>query len=496
LLFCLLAVGVAATKTKGQAPFFVEKFDAPEGKLRKRWRESRSDDVTGQWHFVGVVDKLPKPRLKGETGMLAASAHRQHAVSTRFAAPLDPKSAAVDKTLIVQYEVRLNRFQECGGAYIKLLPADFSARAFDKDSEFALMFGPDVCDGNNQVHFLVGQKRASTGELRGRSVRAPVTRFLHDGDTHLYTLRIVADDTFQMYIDKTEVRRGSFARDFDLAEQPTIADPDDAANFARLHSLQLGDPDARKPDDWDEDAPPRVPSTAPPPRDWLVDEPLTLADPTARAPDGWDDDEDGVWEGPLVDNPRCGGRGRCGPWTPPLVANPAYRGRYTPPLIANPAYDAAYVQLRIPNPDFVADAGGPARGARRLVAMAGVGFELWTVNGYIEFDNVYVDHSGGDDDGAVLRRAFAFADATWLPKHTVERRSRLRQRAERQLLRDEQDAEALRIAQPGPSLDELIDWATAAPEVAGAVGVGVATILAYVLVSVCRADNAPNPFLE
>ena len=40
-----------------------------------------------------------------------------HAISTLFPEPLDPK----DKPLVVQYEVKLQKGLECGGAYIKLL---------------------------------------------------------------------------------------------------------------------------------------------------------------------------------------------------------------------------------------------------------------------------------------------------------------------------------------------------------------------------------------
>lgn len=40
-----------------------------------------------------------------------------HAISTLFPTPIDPK----DKPLVVQYEVKLQKGLECGGAYIKLL---------------------------------------------------------------------------------------------------------------------------------------------------------------------------------------------------------------------------------------------------------------------------------------------------------------------------------------------------------------------------------------
>ena len=44
--------------------------------------------------------------------------------------------------------------------------------------------------------------------------------------------------------------------------------------------------------------------TAQKPAEWLDDEPLKIADPQARRPEGWEDDADGTWEPPLIANPR------------------------------------------------------------------------------------------------------------------------------------------------------------------------------------------------
>lgn len=42
-----------------------------------------------------------------------------------------------------------------------------------------------------------------------------------------------------------------------------------------------------------------------------------IPDPEAAAPANWDDEEDGVWEAPLVPNPKCP-EGRCGVLPPSL----------------------------------------------------------------------------------------------------------------------------------------------------------------------------------
>ena len=57
---------------------------------------------------------------------------------------------------------------------------------------------------------------------------------------------------------------------------------------------RIPDPDAKKPDDWDEDAPLEIPDEdAVKPEGWLEDEPLTVPDPDAQKPEEWDDEEDG-----------------------------------------------------------------------------------------------------------------------------------------------------------------------------------------------------------
>ena len=48
---------------------------------------------------------------------LSESKAAHHAISTLFPEPVDPKG----KPLVVQYEVKLQKGLDCGGAYIKLL---------------------------------------------------------------------------------------------------------------------------------------------------------------------------------------------------------------------------------------------------------------------------------------------------------------------------------------------------------------------------------------
>lgn len=54
-----------------------------------------------------------------------------------------------------------------------------------------------------------------------------------------------------------------------------------------------------------------------------------------------DDEEDGEWEAPQIDNPKCKAAG-CGEWKRPSIKNPNYKGKWAPPLIKNPDYKVIY----------------------------------------------------------------------------------------------------------------------------------------------------------
>ena len=45
----------------------------------------------------------------------------------------------------------------------------------------------------------------------------------------------------------------------------------------------------------------------------------------------------------MINNPDCKPAG-CGPWSAPLVKNPAYKGKWKVPKIDNPAYKGPCVR--------------------------------------------------------------------------------------------------------------------------------------------------------
>lgn len=90
-----------------------------------------------------------------------------------------------------------------------------------------------------------------------------------------------------------------------------------------------------------------------------------IPDPDATKPEDWDDEDDGEWEPPLIDNPEFKGE-----WVAKKIDNPAYKGEWKPAQIANADFEEG-VQLAAYDSMYV-------------------GYELWIVNNGTIFDNILV----------------------------------------------------------------------------------------------------------
>ncbi|KAJ2776465.1 hypothetical protein H4R18_005655 [Coemansia javaensis] len=378
------------------------------GGLEPVWRRSQAtrsgggggERYEGEWAVEEVTELAG---IGGDRALVVKSEARHHAVSAQLAAPLDPAQHG----LVLQYEVKLQQTLNCGGAYAKLLTAPLSGE-FNDATPYTVMFGPDKC-GESKVHLIFRHRNPVSGVYTEHHLKEPPVP-PSDAMTHLYTLAIHTNNTFSVSIDGAERRTGSLLDDFAPPVNPPkeIDDPNDAKPADWVDEASIPDPDAEKPADWDEDAPAMVPDEAAvQPKGWLPDEPLMVSDPKAEKPADWDDDEDGDWAAPMVPNPRCEKADGCGPWRQPQKRNPAYKGKWAPPLIDNPQYKGEWAPRRIANPDYFEDLE-----PYRLSAIGGIGFELWTMQAGITFDNIYLGHSA--------EAAARIAEDVWRPKHESE----------------------------------------------------------------------------
>jgi calnexin len=367
----------------------------------QHWTITPLSNYTGKWE----VEETKAPQaIEGEKMLFMKTAMSYYGISTKFDQPMSLQ----EKTLVVQYEVRLQETLECGGAYIKLFGNDnFEPTTLCNETRYVIMFGPDKCGNTNKVHFIFRYKSPKTGEWEEKHMKdAPEIKT--DKVSHLYTLVVRPDNTFEVLIDDESVKEGSLLNDFAPPVNPPkeIDDPTDIKPADWVDEKMMADPTAKKPDDWDETAPEYIPDPEKleAPEGWLADEPKFVPDENAKKPDDWDDDIHGEWEAPTIPNPKCESAPGCGEYEAPLIKNPDYKGKWEAPQIENPAYKGEWKPRQIPNPDYFEDLH-----PHNFPDIVGAGFELWMVNKDIGFNNVYI----GNDEAAV----HAWNQANFVPKH-------------------------------------------------------------------------------
>lgn len=332
------------------------------GWIKSEAEEYAAQDV--QWTSLDNTDHEPVIGIAGDRGLLLTKPAQRYA----FGHPLSFDHR--DKNLVVQYEVKFEKTLECGGAYIKLLRGDVDLKQLKSDTPYVIMFGPDRCGATDKVHFILQHQNPKTGMWEEKHLtNAPQIK--NDQLSHLYTLVIRTDNTFEILIDQESVRKGSLLEDF----QPSINPP-----------KEIDDPEDKKPEDWVDDEMIDDPEDTKP-EDWVEDK--TIPDPNAKKPEDWDDEEDGEW-------------------VPPHVPNPDYVGEWRPRRIKNPAYKGVWKPRRIPNPNYFEDDH-----PHRIPAITALSVEIWTMQKNLFFDNFLIT-----DD---LDAAMEFANATWKVKYDLQK---------------------------------------------------------------------------
>ncbi|KAJ6781749.1 hypothetical protein PWT90_08209 [Aphanocladium album] len=378
---------------------------------KKDMKDADKDKEAEEWAYVGqwaVEEPTVYKGTEGDKGLVLKNPAAHHAISAKFPKKIDNKG----KTLVVQYEVKLQNGLECGGAYMKLLRDNKALHQdeFSNATPYVIMFGPDKCGHTNKVHFIFNHKNPKTGEYEEKHLTSPPSAKIVK-TTELYTLIVNPDNTYAIRVNGDEVKTGSLLEDFTPAVNPPaeIDDEKDTKPEDWVDQARIPDPEAKKPEDWDEEAPFEiVDEDATKPEDWLEAEPLSVADPEAQKPEDWDDEEDGDWVAPTVPNPKCADVSGCGPWEKPTKKNPDYKGKWTAPYIDNAAYKGPWAPRKIKNPAFFED-----KTPANFEPMGAIGFEIWTMQSDILFDNIYIGHSVAD--------AEKLAAETFVPKNIAEK---------------------------------------------------------------------------
>jgi calnexin len=91
-----------------------------------------------------------------------------------------------------------------------------------------------------------------------------------------------------------------------------------------------------------------------------------------------------------------------------MKRNPDYKGKWTAPYVENPAYKGTWAPRKIKNPNYFED-----KTPANFEPMGAIGFEIWTMQNDILFDNIYIGHS--------IEDANKLAEETFGVKHPLEK---------------------------------------------------------------------------
>jgi len=340
-IFAVLAVSCIALATA--EVYFEEDFS---GDWESRWVHSESKDDYG-------LMKVTAGKYYGDEEAGKGLQTSQDAKFYGFSAKTKEFSNE-GKTLVVQFSVKHEQDIDCGGAYLKL--GAYEPEKFEGSSEYNIMFGPDICGSSTKkTHVIFNYKGKNLDKKKE-------VRCESDTLSHLYTLIVKPDNTYEVQIDMNKVDSGSLEEGWDFLESKEIRDPDEKKPDDWVDEAEIDDPEDKKPEGHD-------------------DIPAKIADPKATKPDDWDDESDGTWEAPQIDNPDFKGE-----WKAKRIANPAYKGVWEAKLIANPKYEAddklySYAKFST------------------------VGIDVWQVKSGTIFDNLLIT-----DD---VEAATAHAEKTW-----------------------------------------------------------------------------------
>ncbi|OXB58728.1 hypothetical protein ASZ78_010614, partial [Callipepla squamata] len=382
------------------------------GRWQKRWVSSESRPDLGTFRLTAGTFYGDPVR---DRGLQTSENSKFYAISSRFK-PFSNKG----KTLVIQYTVKHEQKIDCGGGYVKIFSSDLDQKNLSGASPYYIMFGesvgaspslqhcccccaapegryktcdlfvgPDICGSETKkVHVILNYKNKP--HPIKKPIRCKVNRFQSilfsffktqvDGYTHLYTLIIRPDQTYEVKIDNKVAALGNLEDDLDFLPPRKINDPAVEKPRDWDDRVQIDDPNDTKPEDWDE--------------------PEYIMDTSDEKPEDWDHAVHGEWTYPMVKNPLYKGA-----WKPRQIDNPKYRGVWPHPQIDNPHYSPDYSIYSYEN-------------------IGVIGLDIWQVRAGTIFDNFLITD---DEDYAE-----EFGDETWGETKDPEKDMSIRQAEEQQ----------------------------------------------------------------
>jgi len=343
-MFALLCVVFALASA---TTYFKDDFSDGEA-WSKRWIQSTKRPAEERGALKLSAGKWATDEA-AEKGLQTSEDARFYHYSATF-----PEFTNKGKDLVLQYTVKNEQNIDCGGMYLKLHPAGIDQANYDGDTQYNIMFGPDVCS-SRRVHYILNH--GGSNHLVSTNVDPDLGQH-----TKTYTLILKPDNTAEILIDGESKLSGPIEEHWNILPPKKINDPAQSKPTDWVDNPKIEDPEDKKPDGWD-------------------DIPETIVDPDAKKPDDWDDDLDGEWEAPTVANPEYKGV-----WRAKMIDNSAYKGPWEHPQIDNPEYK--------PDPNLY-----------EYKSFGAVGLEIWQVKSGTVFDNILVTDS--IEEAAAARATYA-----------------------------------------------------------------------------------------
>ncbi|XP_076441188.1 calreticulin-like [Babylonia areolata] len=342
LVFLRFSVAAEDKGTKGTKPkihptkdvrfrrdmkvYFQEEFD--DG-WEKRWVLSKHYGKK-QGKFKLSAGTFYGDALK-DRGLQTSTNNRYFGISAKF-----DKFTNENKTLVIQFSVKKEHKIECGGMYIKLFSSQLNQTDLNSETPYLIMFGPDICDVKRKLHIIFKYKGMNLECKKDILCR-------NDNFTHLYTLIVRPERTYEVLIDNKLQEVGDLENDWDFLlprkiPQKKPADWDDRP--------KIDDPHHKKPLDWDQ--------------------PKEIPDPYATIPPDWDFETQGKWK-------------------PPMIPNPDYLGEWKQKKIDNPNFKGLWLPKEADNPDYK-----PDKNLYAFPDIGAIGIDVWQVKAGTIFDNILI----------------------------------------------------------------------------------------------------------
>jgi len=209
--------------------YFEDDFTKPNWESRwvvSEWK--KSDGTAGTWDVTH--GKFGNP--EEDKGLHTSQDARFYAISAKF-----KDFSNKDKTLVLQYRVKHEQQIDCGGGYAKLLPAGTDQKNFNGDAAYNIMFGPDICGSSTRkVHVILTNK--GKNHLTNKNIPCET-----DELSHLYTLILRPDNSYEVLIDNVQKASGKIDEDWDILAPKKIKDPKVSKPTDWVDEKEIADPE-------------------------------------------------------------------------------------------------------------------------------------------------------------------------------------------------------------------------------------------------------------